>query len=337
MAKYNRSILILGATGHVGGYATLYLKERGYNIIASGYRGSDNGFFAEHDIPYYSIDIKKQSDFEVLLENDIGLIIHAAGIMPSKMSGYNPQSYIDSIVSGTLNVLEFGRGKCIDKIIFTHSRADSNYLIGTKNKIASDIEKKFPLTGDHSIYSICKNAAVDMIEHYYYQFGIKRFIFRLPTIYSYHPNKYFNLNGKKILKAYRSIMEQAINGQDIEMWGDPSMEKEITYVNDLCQCFEKAIESKLDGGMYNVGRGIGVTLEEQIKGIVEVFCSNVKSQIISCPDKPNARQFVHDISKTQTELGYTPEYDYTRLLNEFKHEMEMNRFSKLWGREEDYN
>ena len=336
MSRYNRPILVLGATGTVGAYSTVYLKEKGFDIIASGRRKSDNGFFADFGIPYYSIDIKNQDAFSVLANKNIGLIIHAAGIMPAAMRGYHPKEYIDSIVTGTLNVLEFGRKSGIDKIIFTHSRADSNYLMGTKNKILSDIEKKFPLTGDHSIYAICKNAAVDMLEHYYHEYGIKRFIFRLPTIYAYHPNMYFNVNGQRKSKAYCLIIEQAKSGQPVEIWGDPTREKEITYIKDLCQCFEKAIELPIDGGIYNIGRGVGVTLEEQILGIVEVFGGNKRSEIIYRPDKPGGRQFIHDISKTQEELGYVPEYDYMNLLREYKSEMKLNRFCKLWGIEEDY-
>jgi len=51
---------------------------------------------------------------------------------------------------------------------------------------------------------------------------------------------------------------------------------------------------------------------------------------------PNGRQFVHDISKTKKELGYEPQYDYRKLLIDFKKEMEVNRFEKLWGKPEDY-
>ena len=132
--------------------------------------------------------------------------------MPAAMKGYEPRKYIDSIVIGTLNVLNFALKTHVKKIIFSQSRADSNYLMG-KKPIPSDIVKKFPLTGDHAVYSICKNAAVDMIEHYYYQYKLKRFILRLPTIYAYHPNKYFYVDGIKKTIAYRLIMDKAM-----KMW-----------------------------------------------------------------------------------------------------------------------
>ena len=45
-------ILVLGATGNLGAYSALALKEAGYDIIATGKRKSDNGFFEDMGIPY---------------------------------------------------------------------------------------------------------------------------------------------------------------------------------------------------------------------------------------------------------------------------------------------
>lgn len=295
-------------------------------------------FFAINGIPYYSVDISNKNDFSKLEAiEQVDIILHLAGVMPAAMKGYEPRKYIDSIVIGTLNVLNFALKTHVKKIIFSQSRADSNYLMG-KKPIPSDIVKKFPLTGDHAVYSICKNAAVDMIEHYYYQYKLKRFILRLPTIYAYHPNKYFYVDGIKKTIAYRLIMDKAMKGEDVEIWGDPSKAKEIVYIDDALQLFEKCVISEMDGGMYNLGGPAAVSLEEQIKGIVDVFSiSGVKSKIIYCPDKPDAREFVNDISKTRHDLGYEPRYDYNSLLLAFKKEMELQRFKGLWGEERDYD
>lgn len=331
-------IIVFGATGTIGAYSTMYFKDKGYDVIAVGKRESDNGFFAINGIPYYSVDISNKNDFSKLEAiEQVDIILHLAGVMPAAMKGYEPRKYIDSIVIGTLNVLNFALKTHVKKIIFSQSRADSNYLMG-KKPIPSDIVKKFPLTGDHAVYSICKNAAVDMIEHYYYQYKLKRFILRLPTIYAYHPNKYFYVDGIKKTIAYRLIMDKAMKGEDVEIWGDPSKAKEIVYIDDALQLFEKCVISEMDGGMYNLGGPAAVSLEEQIKGIVDVFSiSGVKSKIIYCPDKPDAREFVNDISKTRHDLGYEPRYDYNSLLLAFKKEMELQRFKGLWGEERDYD
>lgn len=329
-------IIIFGATGTVGAYASVILKRNGYDVVAVGRRMSDNDFFSTYGIPYYSVDIKNKENFSVLPTTNIDAVIHLAGAMPATMSGYHPHEYVYSVLDGTLNVLEYVRDNGIKKIIFAQSRADSNYLMG-KTPIPSDIEKRFPLIGDHSIYSICKNAAVDIIEHFYHQYNIKRFVLRLPTIYAYHPNPYFYVNGEKRMMAFRYMMEQAMKGETIELWGDPTRGKEIVYVKDAVQVIERCLESDLDGGMYNVGRGVPVTLEEQIKGIIDVFCDpDNMSQIMYRPDKPNAREYVNDITKTIKELGYIPHYDYIAQLRDFKKYMEEEPFSKLWGKREDY-
>lgn len=331
-----KRIILFGATGAVGAYTAIALKDLGYDIVAVGKRTSDNGFFAVHGMQYYSVDISCKNDFDRLPKDDVYCVIHFAGVLPAAMKGYHPHQYVNIVLDGTLNVLEYCLDCKAEKIIFSHSRADSNYLMD-KGPIPSDIVKKFPLTGDHSVYSICKNAAVDLIEHFYYQYGLKRFVLRFPTIYAYHPNPYFYVNGVKKWKAYRYLMDQAVKGNPIEIWGDPSRAKEIVYVKDAIQVVQKCIESDLDGGVYNVGRGIPVTLEEQIRGIVDVFSPKEHpSPIVYKPEKPNARDYVNDISKTKQELGYEPVYDYHKLLIDFKWNMEEEPMKQLWGTRADY-
>ena len=330
-----KKMVIFGATGTVGAYTALYMKKMGYEVIAIGKRKSDNGFFEAFRIPYFSVDIQKREDFAKLYQSEIktvDYVFHAASIMPASMEGYSPSHYIYNIVEGTLNILEYCRTVNADRIIFTHSHSDTAHLQGTTTLIPADINRSFPLTGDHSVYAICKNAAVDLIEHYYHQYGLKRFVLRLPTIYAYTPNPYYYVNGEKKMMAYRYIIEKAINGETVEIWGDKNLKKEIVYVKDFCQIVEKSIEANHEGGIYNVGCGVGVTLEEQILGIIEVFSPQVsRAKVEYCPDKTNAKQFIHDISKTVNELGYEPQYSYHDGLVDFKIEMKKNRFKKLWS------
>lgn len=324
--------IIFGATGKLGAYAALYLKEMGHEVIATGRRKTDNGFFKQHNIPYYSANIENKDDLHNLPTSGITNVLHFAAVMPAAMQGYVPRVYIKNIISGTFNILEFCRRNSVERIVYTQSHSDTAHLQGSEKLIPSDIIRSFPLTGDHSIYAICKNASVDFIEHYHHQYGLKRFILRLPTIYTYTPDPYFYVDGVKKMRAYRLLIERARKGKTIEIWGDPTLKKEIVYIKDFCQIVEKAIQANQPGGFYNVGRGIGVTLEEQIRGIVDVFSpQGQKSKIIYRPDMPNAKAFIHDISKTKEELGYEPQYDYRKGLEDFKTEMELNRFEMLWG------
>ncbi len=330
-------IIIFGATGTVGVYTALHLKEMGYDVITVGRRKSDNGFFADYGISYFSVDITNNLDFDILPKCSIDCVIHYAGAMPARMKGYNPQEYIDTIITGTLNVLEYTKSVGAKKIIFTQSISDCFHVADGKKPIPSDINRSFPKNNDHSVYVIAKNAAVDLIEHYYYAFGIKRFILRLPTIYLYHPNPFYYVNGQKRKMFYRQFIEKAILGEPIDIWGDATKVKEIVYVKDFTQIVECCVKSNLDGGFYNVGEEECVSLDDQIKGIIEVFCSPDKiSTTKYLPDMPDPSEFVFDISKTKNELGYKPKFDYITSLKDMKKEMELNPFEKLWGKEEDY-
>ena len=160
-----KTILVFGATGTLGAYISLHFHKLGYKVIAVGHRKNDNGFFADYDIPYYSVDIANSDDFKQLPTENIDIVAHFAGALPASMKGYNGTLYIDSIIRGTYNVLEFMRQNHIPKIIFPQSLFDISYLFGSKTPIPADSEMKAPMEGDHAMYVIAKMAAVQTIEH----------------------------------------------------------------------------------------------------------------------------------------------------------------------------
>ncbi len=330
-----KRVIVFGATGNLGANISIYLHNIGYEVIAVGHRKNDNGFFADHGIKYYSVDIEKESDFKILPVDNIYAVLHFAGMLPAVMEGFSATPYIQSIIQGTLNVLEYTRTVGADRIIFPQTLFDIRHLFGSKTPIPADSQRQVP-EGDHWMYVIAKNAACDMIEHYYNNFGIKRFIFRLSRIYLYHPNPYTFTDGKKVLVSDRALIYKAIKGEPIEVWGDPYRVLETISIYDFLRIIEKALVAVVDGGIYNVGSG-GTTLEERVRGIVDVFSpKNNKSEISYCPEKPNGTQFVLDITKTKLELGYEPKFSWYDYLVKFKKEMEIQPFAKLWGREEDY-
>lgn len=333
-----KKIMIFGATGTVGLYTAIELKDSGYEVIAVGRRKDSNHFFQKNGIEYFSLDIADKNSFSLLPTNDIDCVIHLAGAMPAHMEGYVPDDYFNSIIHGTFHILEFIRNNDIHKIVFGHSISDILYQFGELQPIAPDIEMKFPTTGDHSIYSICKNAAVNLINHYYHQYGISRYILRMPTIYAYHPNPFYYVDGKKKKMGFRTIIDNAIRAKQIEIWGNPERSKEIVYVKDYISMIVGAIESSCNGGVYNAGTGIGVSLETQVREVINIFSpEGDKSSVIYKKDAPDAPQFILDISNAIKDLNYKPLYDYVAYLKDFKHEMELQRFSELWGHEADYH
>ena len=123
--------------------------------------------------------------------------------------------------------------------------------------------------------------------------------------------------------GYRLLIDHAVKGEPIEVWGNPNRKKDMVYVKDFCQMLYKAIFVNRDCGYYNVGTGVGTSLLDQIRGMVEVFGEgDKKSQIIMRPDKPNAPQYIMDITPAIQELGYKPKYNYLEMLRDFKREMQ---------------
>ena len=336
MKTADKRIVIFGATGTVGAYAALYLKEMEYDVVATGHRKSDSGFFASYGIEYHSVDISKKEEFDKLPDKGIFAVVHLAGMLPARMKGYNPQSYIDNNITGSLNVLEYCAKAKADRIVYSQSISDVSYLCGSSKPIPSDAKPGFPPSNDHSIYAISKNCAVDLIRHYNAKYGIKYYLLRFPNIYLYHPNPMYYVDGVEKWQGYRLMIQKAINGETIAVWGNPNRVHDVVYVKDCCQIIEKSIATETAPcGMYNVGTGIGTTLEDQIKGIVEVFTPKnmEKPEILHDPSKPDATEYVFDMSKTEKYLGYKMKYNYMDYLRDFKKEMELQRFEKLWGRD----
>lgn len=68
--------VVVGATDNLGANIALHLHQQGYEVIVIGHRQSDNHFFADRGMSYYSVDIEKDEAFSVLPTDDIYAIAH---------------------------------------------------------------------------------------------------------------------------------------------------------------------------------------------------------------------------------------------------------------------
>lgn len=321
-----KKIVVFGASGDTGRYFVKYFidnyKSNEYEIVATGSREIDN--YGIEGVSYYKVDITQKDDFD-RLPKDVYAVVDLAGLMPARMKGYEPQKYIDVNITGNLNILEYCRENNADRILFAQSFGDIKDYSEDELLLKVNMPRKFSFTTDHTIYVMSKNFAVDMIENYHQMYGIKRFIFRLPTIYLYSPIDNYYVDGEIRKIGYRILIDKAIAGEKIEVWGDHTRVKDMVYVKDFCQMLYKALFVDRNNGYYNVGCGIGTSLLDQIKGIIEVFGDKSKSEIVFAPDKPNAPQYIMDIEPAKLELGYEPKYDYISMLKDFKKEMETQK------------
>ena len=308
-------------------YLNCPFNKEEYEIIASGRR--ETTFFSKRGIPYYSVDITKEEDFDKLPMENIHAVMLLSAQIPSYMDTYCPIKYLDSIVIGGFNVLEYCRKCHVDRIIYTQTVFDIS-LYSHDTILKPDMKPNFSYTGDHAIYVISKNTALDLIEHYYQEYGLKKFIFRLPTIYSYSPYPYYFPNGVKTKRPIYQMIENAQKGLPIEIWGDPHYAKDMVHVNDFSQMLCKAVEVEQESGFYNVGTGMPITLEEQIRTIISVFSPKESpSEVIYRPDKVCGGGYIMNIENAKKELGYVPQYDCRKLFEDYKSEMEIKRFAEL--------
>lgn len=325
-----KKVVIIGATGTIGTYLLDYLVNVGFDVFAVGFNNVSYSYYRKRNIGCAAVDISYKNDFSKLPTDNIEAVVLLSGIMPSKMEGYDPQKYIDINIIGTLNTLEYCRKNNIKKIIFTQSHSDVAGYWNTGRYIKDDDNLLLNYKGDHAVYIISKNTAVDLIKHYTEEYNIQSVVFRLPTIYSYRPISNMYVNGQLSPIGYRLFIEKAIKGKTIEIWGDSSIAKDIVYVKDLTRVICAAINSDKVLGIYNVGSGIPTTLDQQIKGIVDVFCDpDNKSKLIYKPEKRSQNSYLYDISKLQREFNYIVRFPYVKMLKDMKKEMQGNRFAHL--------
>jgi UDP-glucose 4-epimerase len=326
-----KKIILFGATGNTGSYLLKYALDffgrDEYEIIATGRR--ETNFFEGMGVRYYSVDITKEEEFAKLPTENVYAVMLLSAQIPSYMSTYEPKKYVDSIIVGGYNVLEYCRKAHADRIIYTQTVFDIS-LYDHDIVLKPDMRPNFSYKGDHAVYVISKNTTLEFLEHYHQEYGLKQFIFRLPTIYSYSPYQYYFPNGNKTMRPLYQMINKALNGETIEVWGDPSYSKDMVHVYDFSQMLCRAALVKRDSGFYNVGTGMPVTLLEQVKTIIDVFSPKDKrSEIVFRPDKPSTGGFLMDISNAKEELGYVPQYDCRKLFEDYREEMKVNRFLEL--------
>lgn len=328
-----KKIVIFGATGNIGAYFTDYCNEKidksEYEVIAVGRKNTD--VFDKLGIKYVNVDICYDEDFSKLPTEDVYAVVNLAGMLPAYSSDNDIFRYVDVNIKGALRILEYARKNNADRVIYTQTWAEQAGYWGVETVLSPSMPRKLLYTGDHAFYSITKCMITDTMEHYKQEYGVKNFVFRLPNVYLYNPVKKYYVDGAERYIGYRYMIDRAMAGEDIEMWGNPDAFKDILYIKDLCAMMYGALHAKVDGGTYNVGTGIKTTLRQQIEGMIEVFSpEGRKSHIIEKPDKPTFTSFVMDIENARKELGYEPQFTYIKYLEDYKKEQSLKRFDKLW-------
>lgn len=329
-------IAVIGATGFIGMYVVDELVHHGIEVLATGRNRSLAPILEAMGAEFLRLDITKSEDFEELNRYDIDGVILLAALLPANavadLSEHeNAADYIRVNCLGTINVLEWCRKAGVRKVISCCSYGDTSGAWGTGRAITEDEPRDFSFTGDHAMYVISKNAANDTIEYYNQQHGMQGAVFRFPPVYGVGPHGTILVNGKPYKSGIQTFIERAQAGEDIELWGDPHITRDIIYVKDVARAYRLALASDKTYGLYNMTSGVSLDLEDQARAVIEVFGEDRGSQIVYRPDKPNnTLSFLYSMEKAKRDFGFVPEYtDYVAMMQDYKKELESGRWAAL--------
>lgn len=327
-----KKIVLFGATGNIGKYFVDYLNSHlnldEYEIIASGRRNTD--WFEKNHVKYYPLNISNKEAFDVLPRENIYSVVNLAGVLPAYLETDDPLVYVNTNITGGINILEYTRKTNCKRILYTQTWAEMQGFWGKEKVLSPKLPRNISYTGDHAFYTITKCMIVDTLEMYHQQYGIKPFIFRLPNIYLYSPEKYYFVDGVKKYISYRYMIDRVKQGVDLELLGNTEDGKDIIDIKDFCQMMYKALFANVDGGTYCAGTGVHTTLQQQLEGFIKVFAPKGSSpKNIYRPDMPTCVDFVMDIENAKKDFGYKPEYDYISYLEDYKKEEESCRWENI--------
>lgn len=334
-------ILVIGATGFIGMYTVEHLLKQGEKVIATGRNPVLGEKLRSMGAEFLSLDITNPADFDQLPQSGVSGVILLAGLLPANIhdetGDEHAAAYFEINVVGTINVLEYCRKHGIRKVIGCSSYSDVSKAWKKGIALTEEEPRNFSYVGDHSVYVISKNAANDVMEHYNQQFGMQCACFRFPPVYGVGPHGSIYVDGKLYKSAVQTFIEKAQNGEDIEIWGDPSIERDIIYVKDVAQAFALALKSDCTYGLYNMTSSTRLRLDEQAKIIIQVFGEGRGSKLVYRPEKPNnTPSFLFSMEKAKRDFGFIPAFtSYKDMMLDYKAELESGRWNLLIDRDEE--
>ena len=329
-------VVVIGATGFIGMYTVDALLKAGKKVLATG-RNKQLGKKLENmGANFATLDITNSEDFEKLPQTGVEGVILLAGLLPANtkadlLDNENAADYFEINVIGAIHVLEYCRRNGIKKVIGSCSYSDVSGAWGKGYPITEEEPRNFKYTGDHAVYVISKNACNDVMEYYNQQHGMQCAWFRFPPVYGVGPHGTIYVNGKAYKSGIATFIDNAMNGEDIELWGNPHIKRDIIYVKDLAKSYVLALESDKTYGLYNMTSGTQLDLEEQARAVIDVFGKEKGSKIVYKPEKPNnTPSFWYSMEKAKRDFGFVPQYtNYHDMMIDYKNELESGRWDAL--------
>lgn len=289
------NILVTGGCGFIGANLLSGLREHGVNSIrvfdneSSGKRQ----WIDEFDIEFVNGDIRDKDAIEAALQG-IDCVVHLAADTRVMDSIENPAFNWDVNVRGTFNILEAMRLRGVTRFI---NASTGGAIIGEATPPVNEEMLPRPT----SPYGAAKLAVEGYCSAYAATYGIQATSLRFSNVYG--PRSFHK--GSVVALFFRQIRRN----ETLIIYGDGSQTRDYVYVEDLVDGIIRALSSDISG-VYQLGTGIGTSLNELINHMQEIVAPAYEVNVAYKEFRDG--EIVHtwcDITRAQDTFGYNPTKD----------------------------
>lgn len=299
----NKKILVTGADGFIGSHLTEELIRRGHDVRAFVLYNSFNSWgWLDHAEPellksldVFSGDIRDPHGVKQAMQG-CDVVLHLAALIAIPYSYHSPDTYVDTNVKGTLNIVQAARELGVQKVVHT----STSEVYGTARFVP--ITEEHPLQGQ-SPYSASKIGADQMAMSFYTSFNTPVSIIR--PFNTYGPRQ----SARAIIPT---VITQLANGARTLKLGALHPTRDFNYVLDTVRGFIAVAESdKSVGEVINVGSNYEISIGDTVRLIAEVMNADVEvvtDEVRLRPDKSEVERLWAGNEKARELAGWQPSW-----------------------------
>jgi NAD dependent epimerase/dehydratase len=299
-----KKVLVTGADGFIGSHLTESLVRKGFQVRALC---QYNSFSSPGWIDTIETEILSQIEIvfgdirdKQVVKNamhNIDTVYHLAALIAIPFSFIAVESYVDTNIKGTLNILEVARDTNISRILVT----STSEVYGTAKSIP--IDETHPRQ-PQSPYSATKIGADAIAESYHRSFGTPVTIVR--PFNTYGPRQ----SARAIIPA---IITQLLNGVKEIKLGNLKPTRDLVYVEDTIEGFQRiAITDSLIGEDVNIATEHEISIEELAKELIQQINPSavvINEDLRLRPETSEVYRLLGSAQKLLLHTGWKPEID----------------------------
>lgn len=306
-----KKVLVTGADGFIGSHLVESLLEKGYEVKAFTMYNSFNTWGWLDALPkdkldqieMFSGDVRDPNGVREALKGMDG-IFHLAALIAIPFSYHSPDSYVDTNIKGTLNVLQAARELGTERIMIT----STSEVYGTAQYVP--IDEKHPFQGQ-SPYSATKIGADRLAESFYRSFNLPVSIVR--PFNTYGPRQ----SARAVIPT---IITQLLSGKEEIKLGSLTPTRDFNYVKDTAAGFIAIAESdQTIGEEINIATQQEISIGELAGEIINQI--NPKARIICDeqrlrPEKSEVNRLLGSNEKIKRLTKWAPRYTFEQGIKE---------------------